>query len=220
MQAIPFLPEHIEVLTRSPNIRRTSLDTLFTQFDREYLSSKREYDKVARQRNRLLENIKETRSGYETLPFWDEQLVTHGKVLQEKRRHFATFLQDYLTQHVSDIDPRGGTLAVQYDLNEISPERLAEMQSTEIAAKRCLVGPHRDDLSFLLNERDVARFGSRGEQRSVMLLWKLAELAYLEQETGRRPILLLDDIFSEFDAPHRREALFAFRQAANDHYHR
>lgn len=101
---------------------------------------------------------------------------------------------------------------LDYDPSAISESRLEQYANEEIAAASTLVGPHRDDFVFILknektkklkNERELAPYGSRGEQRMGVLWLKLAELSFIESTTGEKPILLLDDIFSELDHEHR-----------------
>ncbi len=82
-----------------------------------------------------------------------------------------------------------------------------EYRPREIAAETSLIGPHRDDFSFVAEEHDLASYGSRGEQRKAVLALKKAELEFVEQKIGSRPLLLLDDIFSELDDKHRKAVL-------------
>jgi len=92
---------------------------------------------------------------------------------------------------------------VEYDKSVISESRLEQYRDEEVAAKATLVGPHRDDFLVTKNALDLSKYGSRGEQRLAILWLKLAELAYIEKETGERSLLILDDIFSELDVEHR-----------------
>ena len=87
--------------------------------------------------------------------------------------------------------------------NVLSAQRLEEYQSREIASSNTLIGPHRDDFVFYLEDRSMAKFGSRGEQRMAVLAFKLATLEYMSKVLGKRPVLLLDDVFSELDSEHR-----------------
>ena len=96
---------------------------------------------------------------------------------------------------------------MKYDSSAISEGRLEQYKNEEIASAMTLVGPHRDDFIFLKNDRDLASYGSRGEQRMEILWLKLAELAFVEAKTGELPTLLLDDIFSELDHEHRKIVL-------------
>jgi DNA replication and repair protein RecF len=92
---------------------------------------------------------------------------------------------------------------LEYDRSVISESRLEQYSEEEVAAGTTLVGPHRDDFSIAERSRNLASYGSRGEQRMAVLWLKMAELNYIEKKTGERPTLLLDDIFSELDHEHR-----------------
>jgi DNA replication and repair protein RecF len=104
-------------------------------------------------------------------------------------------------------------LTIEYRKNAISPERLKKHQEAELILAATLVGPHRDEIKFRLQKakmtkvNDLSLFGSRGEQRMAILALKMAELAFIEQKSGEKPLLLLDDIFSELDEDHRTEVL-------------
>ncbi len=206
-QVVIFRPEQIEVLTHSPSYRRKQLDTMFMQYDNSYLMAKRNYDRVVKQRNRLLEAIRESGRNQDTLSYWNDKLLEYGLLLQGKRAHFLNFLTNYFNHQAGAVDPAGQSLKVSYHKSRLTQEHLFEIQDREIAARRTLVGPHLDDLLFTLQGRALADFASRGEQRSTMLLWKMAELDYLQEQTGHRPVLLLDDVFSEFDEQHRENVL-------------
>jgi DNA replication and repair protein RecF len=117
------------------------------------------------------------------------------------REEFINFVN--MSNSINDED-----LALTYDHSIISPARLEEYKDAEVASGTTLVGPHRDDFIFQAKRddeewRNLALFGSRGEQRMGVLWIKLAELAFIDGKTGSRPVLLLDDVFSELDHKHR-----------------
>lgn len=203
LKAVVFRPEDLEMVTGSPSRRRDYWDALLEQTDREYYRASLSYRKGLRQRNRLLEQIREGKTTRAALFFWDRLLVENGGLLGRKRREWLDFVNsrpDYF-----------GDLEVVYRQSPISPERLAEYAGREVAAGVTLIGPHRDDFSLLAKEgekrRDLAVFGSRGEQRLAIFSLKLAELEFMHQKTGQRPVLLLDDIFSELDQENREKLL-------------
>jgi len=101
----------------------------------------------------------------------------------------------------------GVTYRMEYDKSVISELRLAQYKDEEVSAKATLVGPHRDDFFVTKNDLDLSKYGSRGEQRLAILWLKLAELEFIEKESGERPLLILDDIFSELDVTHRKLVL-------------
>lgn len=199
LKMVLFWPEHLELVTSSPSVRRRFLDSVLVQVDREYRRNLQSYERGLRQRNRLLERIKEGEADRSQLIFWDQLLIKTGGYITDARGHLIDFI------NALDLPICGYRL--EYDKSVISPSRLDQYKNEEVAAKATLVGPHRDDLAFLnlvKKDRwvDVAAFGSRGEQRLAVLWLKLGEMAFIEASTQGKPLLLLDDIFSELDEEH------------------
>ena len=223
LRAVLFWPEHLELVTDSPSLRRKYLDSVLVQVDREYRRNLYSYERGLRQRNRLLDFINEGKAHRHQLNFWDQLLIKSGGYLTDKRAEFIDF--------VNQCQMPNAKCQIEYDKSVISESRLEQYKEEEVAAKATLVGPHRDDFTIVRThppaggselpaERDLAsrdndqkgsldlsKYGSRGEQRLAILWLKLAELAFIEEKTGERPILLLDDIFSELDEEHRRMVL-------------
>jgi DNA replication and repair protein RecF len=206
-----FGPWDLELVTESPSTRRRFLDFVLSQVDREYRRAALSYDKGLRQRNRLLFRIREEGLASSQLIFWNRLLIKNGDYISAKREEFIDFVNS-----TKDFPARLGNqsgkvedYSLEYDKSAISEARLEHYAEEEIAAATTLVGPHRDDFCFKLKKprgkrsRDLARYGSRGEQRMGVLWIKLAELAFIEKKTEEKPTLLLDDIFSELDHEHR-----------------
>lgn len=191
LRAVLFWPEHLELVTDSPSLRRRYLDSVLVQVDREYRRNLMSYERGLRQRNRLLDLINEGKAGRGQLLFWDQLLIKAGGCLTDSRAAFIDFVN------------KNNNFALEYDKSIISESRLEQYEKEEVAAKATLVGPHRDNFTFFVDGKDMSKFGSRGQQRLTVLWLKLAELSYIEKEAGERPILLLDDIFSELDESHR-----------------
>ena len=197
--AVLFWPEHLELVTDSPSIRRKYLDSVLVQVDREYRRNVLSYERGLRQRNRLLDLINEGKAHRHQLLFWDQLLIRAGGYITDARAQYIDFINQF---HVSGV-----TYHVEYEKSGISEGRLAQYRDEEVAAKSTLVGPHRDDFLVTKNDLDLSKYGSRGEQRLAILWLKLAELAFIEEKTGERPLLILDDIFSELDVAHRELVL-------------
>ncbi len=198
-----FSPQDLNLVTGSPDLRRRFLDFALGSVDSGYARATREYDKVRKRRNRLLERINKDRASEEELGFWDAKLLEFGTFLQDERKKFF----DEINKELGSED-----LELKYILSGLTAERLLELRPREIAAETSLVGPHRDDFSFISiqhtangeqQERDLAKYGSRSEQRRAVLALKEAELEFVEKKIGERPVLLLDDIFSELDEENR-----------------
>ncbi|MBI5620653.1 DNA replication and repair protein RecF [Candidatus Gottesmanbacteria bacterium] len=206
LRAVLFWPEHLELVTDSPSIRRRYLDSVLVQVDREYQRNLLSYERGLRQRNRLLDFINEGKAGRGQLLFWNQLLIKAGGYITDKRAAYIHYVNSYQLSAIS--------YQIQYDKSVISEGRLEQYAAEEVGAKATLVGPHRDD--FTINKQqttnskqpeqyvELSKYGSRGEQRLAVLWMKLAELSYIEKATGERPMLLLDDIFSELDEEHRK----------------
>jgi len=200
--SVLFSPLDLELITHSPSHRRNYLNAVLIQTDASYHKHLIAYDHALRQRNALLEAILEGTQSRSQLLFWNQALIEHGQYMTKARRTFI----DFINETKSDNLP----FRIDYDPSLMSEERLQQYADAEVASHTTLVGPHRDDFTFqkieLLNDTvtmDVGRFGSRGQQRLAILWLKLAEISYIEHVTHQRPILLLDDVFSELDAEHQ-----------------
>lgn len=201
LSSVLFSPLDLEILIGTPSIRRNFIDEVLEQVDRDYRIALSSYVKALRQRNALLEIVRETGKRSERqFEYWDHLLISNGKTVTEKREAFIDFINSK-EKPVFDF-------AMIYDKSTISKERLLQYEKEEVLASATLVGPHRDDfLTQMYNDKrgqthNVRLFGSRGQQRLVMLQLKLIELSFIEKITGERPLLLLDDIFSELDESH------------------
>lgn len=218
IRAVLFWPEHLELVIDRPSVRRDYLDSVLIQADREYRRTLVSYQRGVRQRNRVLDAIAEGHATRGQLPFWDQLLIKTGGYITDARAAYI----EYVNAQTEDELP----YRIQYDKSVISENRLQQYKDAEVGARATLVGPHRDDFSFEFrasslefrgkdqNEyMDLASYGSRGQQRLAVLWLKLAELSYLRAKTQDKPILLLDDIFSELDEEHQERVM----QLVEDH---
>ena len=197
--AVLFAPNDLEIIVGSPSKRRDFVDHILNQTDREYRLALSFYEKGLRARNALLHRVKEKgiRSEREFV-YWDNLLIVQGQKVTKKREEFVKYLND-AKKDILDFE-------IFYDKSLISKERLLQYKDAEVGAGVTLVGPHRDDFSINLIHKsemhDIKFFGSRGQQRLATLQLKLLELIFIELQTKERPVLLLDDIFSELDEDH------------------
>lgn len=194
--SVLFSPQDLEVVVGSPGLRRALLDNVLEQTDRDYRIALLGFTKALRQRNALLDLVKNGmhRTDRE-FEYWDSLIIRNGSVLTRKREEFINWLND----SKKEILP----FKLEYDKSEISKERLEKYYKEERAAGITLVGPHRDDLFIFINrDKELKSFGSRGQQRLGVLQLKLLELEYLREKSGQEPLFLLDDVFSELDEGH------------------
>jgi DNA replication and repair protein RecF len=191
IKTVLFAPQDLELITDGPSLRRNFLDNVLCITDREYRRSLLSYEKGVRQRNRLLMQIRDNGASRSGLYFWNQLLIKNGDIISRSRRN--------LIEYINNLQKCN----LEYDPSSITETRLEQYKTAEVASATTLVGPHRDDFLFLKDGRNIASFGSRGQQRMEVLYLKLAELSYIEEKTNVKPILLLDDIFSELDHRHR-----------------
>jgi DNA replication and repair protein RecF len=214
-----FAPEEMLLVSGSPSLRREAMDRLAGQRAPAYLRELATYGRALQQRNGLLRQIREEQASRAELRFWDTTLLDSGAAVREQRSRLLEALVEPLAAAHAEIAPDEaalGRLGIRYVTNapQLSGEsardalarRLSETADKEVWNGSTLVGPHRDDLAFELDGRSLATFASRGQQRTAILAFKLAELDLLTELDGRPPLLLLDDVFSELD-PDRRAHL-------------
>ena len=202
LPAVIFYPSDINLITGSPSLRRWHLDLSLAQIDISYKKSLTVYEQFLTARNRVLKRIREGQGRKDELDFWTKGVVDQGKIISEKRQLFFGF--------INNLEKLLGEFSFEYKPSEVTTERLLQTNGREVATAATLIGPHRDDFTVMLapiksglEDRNLAHFGSRGEQRTGTLAFKLAQLEYMAKVLDQRPILLLDDVFSELDASHR-----------------
>lgn len=208
LPTVLFSPETMELVTGSPQERRRFLDTLLCQADSVYLDNLLTYRKVLRERHFVLLRINQGLGANDELDFWDQELIRTGGYIMEKRTHLVEQLNQRLVavypQFLTETHQR---VEIRYEptveLDQFT-KKLHSSRNWDIKSGSTRYGPHRDELRFILDDRDITLFASRGEIRSVVLATKLAEADYLAVQNPNRPILLLDDVFSELDATRRQ----------------
>src|SRR3954465_2358856 len=219
LRVVVFAPEEMLLIAGSPSLRRAALDQLAASGSALYADALTTYGRTLQQRNSLLRAIREEGASRAELRFWDTAFLDAGATIVAERRRLLGVLADPLASAHAEIAPDEASatrLALRYVTNAPPPpgetpraalaRRLAVTADKEVWNGSTLVGPHRDDLAFELGGRDLAGFASRGQQRTAILAFKLAELDVLTELDGRPPLLLLDDVFSELD-PERRAHL-------------
>ena len=218
INVVMFTAQDIELATGKAALCRRYLDLVNCQLDRAYLRSLQRYQKVLMQRNHLLRLLQEGQAQPDQLEFWDDELVQSGSHLVAQRRRLVEALDTYARPIHRDISGGLEQLRVGYVPNvgadgnpsEIESgfrEALEKKRKREILQGMTLAGPHRDSLSFSVNGTDVTKFGSRGQQQTVVLSLKLAEAKHMQADVKDCPIILLDDVFSELDVQRRKHLL-------------
>jgi len=204
-KCVLFSPEQIDIVTGSPDIRRDYFNKLISTFDIVYKKHLINYEQALRKRNKLLEHSRSGESLKEELSFWDVYLEKEARYITEKRNIYTQFLNSHQKLEGRDF-------SIEYIKNEFTQERLNEKKELELRIRRTLIGPQKDDWIFSLkdmnsNQKNIQKYGSRSEQRFGVFWLKMNEIHFMEEEINIHPILLLDDVFSEFDHENKERIL-------------
>ncbi len=197
-----FSPEDLYIIKNGPAERRRFLDLELCQLDKIYLSNLTNYNKALEQRNNLLKQIVNNRSLLDTLYLWDDKIIEYGRKIIETRENFILRLNELVGEIHKKLTGGKEELTLKYEPNVTGSEfenRLKRSTEKDLLLKMTHVGPHRDDLCFLLGTIDIRKYGSQGQQRTAALSCKLAEIELVKSIIKENPILLLDDVLSELD---------------------
>lgn len=216
LPSVLFCPDDLDMVKRSASVRRAALDSFGVQLNAQYAKLLSAYERTVEQRNSLLRDCPAS----ELLEAWDESLAATGAQLLMHRRALLARIRMHFVDVYRVIAPHEEPdVAYESTIGELGEGReevssqflgaLRERRTDEVRRGLTLVGPHRDEISFTIDGRSARDFGSQGQQRSIVLAWKIAEMEVTRDILGRPPLLLLDDVMSELDAT-RREAIMGF----------
>lgn len=216
LPSVLFCPDHLDMVKRSARVRRAALDEFGIQLNAQYAKLVAAYERTVEQRNTLL---KADAVDASMLEVWDEALIGAGAALLLHRRALLERVRAALAEVYASV-AAGERADATYvsSLGELPDDRagieeklaagLFRVHDDELRRGCTLVGPHRDEILFTIEGRPAREFGSQGQQRSVVLAWKMAEVQVTHDILGSYPLLLLDDVMSELDAA-RRDAMLA-----------
>ena len=206
-----FTPDDINILKDGPAGRRRFLDMMIGQLRPNYVYNLNMYLKTIEQRNNYLRQIREENKPEEMLEIWDEKLAEYAQIIFNYRNEFIKKIVNKINKIHSEITENKETLEIEYISNcenkEIYLKLLKERRKLDIIKGFTTKGIHRDDFMIYINEKEVGTYGSQGQNRTVVLSLKLAELNVIYDEIGEYPILLLDDFMSELDIERRKNFL-------------
>lgn len=203
LNVVLFSPEDLGIIKNGPSERRRFIDMELCQLDAIYLYNLSKYNKILEQRNKLIKDSYVNSELIDTLNIWDQQLVTYGKTIIEKRKTFIEELNEIIGKVHSQLTNGKEELIISYEPDVTSEDfekQLFINHDKDIRYKQTGVGPHRDDFSFVVNGIDIRKYGSQGQQRTAALSLKLSEIEIVKKITGHIPVLLLDDVLSELDS--------------------
>ena len=225
IKVVLFAPTDLHLVDGSPDERRKFLDRALCQLSPRYCQDVVRYRKIVQQLSALLKRIRDVQEDPRLLDFLDDQLITLATSIIDERYMMVTALNPIASEFQAAISGKREDLQIVYrpslhvngtlhgaEAKQYYLEQLRGVRKKEILQGVCLLGPHRDDLEFVVNGVNMLTYGSRGQQRTTALSTKLAELAYMRDNTGDEPILLLDDVFSELDSLRRDYLLTQVRQ--------
>ena len=221
LMSVLFCPDDLFLVKRGASFRRDEIDDFGRQANAGYSKVLAAYLRAVEQRNRLL---KEDAPDLGLLDAWDASVALGGATLLQARMRLFTRLSGKISEIYGQISG-GEKLSCSYEcslgpdlfeltrdeLAELLAERLRDVRSDDLRRQQTTVGPHRDDITFGIDGRDARLFGSQGQQRSVVIALKMAEVLLSAEIVGEQPLLLLDDVMSELDE-NRREAVLSFAQ--------
>ena len=204
-----FSPEDLNIIKNGPAERRRFIDLELSQLDKVYLNDLSNYNKIVKQRNHLLKEIEFNKSAFSTLDVWDMQLVHYGERILTRRKVFIEQVNEIVSKIHRKLTGNREELILIYEPSNgnISFEQaIKKNKEKDLRLKSTSVGPHRDDICFMVKDMDIRRFGSQGQQRTAALSLKLSEIELVKKKIKDKPVLLLDDVLSELDK-HRQNYL-------------
>ncbi len=201
-KAVLFTPQQIDIIAGSPHKRRDYVDKVISSYDFEYKKRLNNYENALRKRNKILERSSHLQNIDEEISFWNGFLLEQATYIAFKREEYADFLNQNNTINSFEFK-------IIYLRNEFSKERLEKYKELERKIKRTVIGPQKEDFEIYIGSTDnegknVHKYGSRSEQRLSILWLKLNEIKLLEKNFKIKPILLFDDVFSEFDTKNKK----------------
>ena len=200
-----FSPEDLNIIKNGPSERRRFIDMELSQLDKIYLDCLINYNKVVNQRNSLLKEY--AFSGREdiisSLDIWDMQLVKYGNDVIKSREKFVKEINDLVKSIHTKLSGDREQLEIIYEpcvKEQDFESELVRVRDRDLKFKCTNIGPHKDDMCFLINGMDVRKYGSQGQQRTAALSLKLAEIELVKQIIHDTPVMFLDDVLSELDS--------------------
>lgn len=200
--AIIFSPSDLTLVTDGPDKRRRFLDTAIGQLYPHYIEILRNYSRAVMQRNKIIKDYRYDKTVSIMLEVFEKEIVDMGNKITEYRKKYIDILNKYVSKIYSGISSEKEKIKISYikkSGENFKLEDLINSRETDMFTSTTSVGPHRDDISFKINDIEARNFGSQGQKRSVALSLKLAGAEVIKEISGEYPICLLDDVMSELD---------------------
>ncbi|MFN8673480.1 MAG: DNA replication/repair protein RecF [Candidatus Sericytochromatia bacterium] len=223
LKIVLFSAEDLMLLKGSPSERRSFMDKLLVQVYPHYYHQLQVYNKLIQQRNSTLKGMRENNSDdYFLLSVWDDQIVEIcvdiyrlrvefikeiSKIAEKYHENISNSYENISIKYISSISSLDCENFDEENYRKIISDHLANNYKKEILRTQSLYGPHRDDIEFFINNKEVKTFASQGQQRTLVLALKLSEIYYIKNKTNETPILLLDDVMAELDKTRQKKLL-------------
>ncbi|MCI9564959.1 MAG: DNA replication/repair protein RecF [Eubacterium sp.] len=205
-----FSPEDLDIIKKGPTERRKFIDMELCQLDKIYVYNLTNYNKIVIQRNKLLKDINFRPELKQTLEVWDHQLAEYGSKIIERRQKFIKEINNIMKPIHRELTGGVEDINIVYNKNceaEDLLKTLEENRERDIKYKSTSAGPHKDDILFFHEDKNIRIYGSQGQQRTVALSLKLAEIELVKKLINDLPVLLLDDVLSELDSDRQNHLL-------------
>ncbi len=217
LPVVSFVPQDLNLLTHSPAGRRRFLNETLSLVSSQYRADYGEFRKALEQRNELLVKIQNHEAATEELEIWDEKLAEFGSSITSLRGVFLGYLNEHIGGIMQVLSPELSNCQFRYHPGgegdrQVFLERLRAARIKELSLGSTVVGPHRDDFGVFVGGKEAAGFISRGQMRSITLALKVLEKQYFEEIKKASPIIVLDDVFSEFDHIHQKQLVSFLEQ--------
>lgn len=209
---VVFSPNHLTLIKNGPDERRRFIDAAICQIKPLYSAALSKYQKILKERNALIKDIKYHSELMDMLEIWDERLALQGAIVSRERISYMKVFSEYCSEFYEGISKGSEKMEISYKLSygdepiedasslkAMLRDKLIKTQQSDIYQGYTSCGPHRDDLLVMIDGKNARNFGSQGQQRSAVLAMKLAEASVLKLESGEQPVILLDDVLSELD---------------------
>ncbi len=226
--SVIFAPEDLYIIKDGPSARRRFLDLMISQIRVSYFKELNKFQKILLQRNALLKQMRDGKSdrNYDQIIIWDIAYAASCSKIIKTRMYFIEKINEIASNCHRNISYGKEDISVKYktisgidfntseqDINNLIFNKLKTMFYEDIEKGNTAIGPHRDDMEITINGELIRSFASQGQQRTAVLSLKIAELEIIKNETGRCPVLLLDDVMSELDKKRRKTLLESVGEA-------
>lgn len=202
-KVVLFTPEQIDMIIGAPSLRRDYFNKLISFYNFEYKKRLDNFNNALRRRNKILEKYYDEGKLKEELKFWDDYLINQANYITGERQLYINYLNKNTRLDAKEF-------SIEYLKEEMTKKRLEEVFDEEKRWRRTLIGPQKDDFQIYLKNnppaggKNIHHFGSRSEQRMALFWLKMNEIRYYEETYKKKPIILLDDVFSELDLHNKK----------------